>query len=111
MERHSFRIVPGESRKLCGKYVFPKNFHTKKLGEITVFFAVRADETAAVRRLISYKYLYIRHSDTESYRWQVSCVLLKGIYGSSCDFTPCSKFGRGEDPTSLGIVRSKGEGF
>ena len=26
--------------KLCGNCAFPKNFHTKKLGEITVFFAV-----------------------------------------------------------------------
>ena len=26
--------------KLCGNYVFPQNFHTRKLGEITVFFAV-----------------------------------------------------------------------
>ena len=26
--------------KLCGIYVFPKNFHTKKLGEIFVFCAL-----------------------------------------------------------------------
>ena len=26
--------------KLCGNCVFPQNFHTKKLGEITVFYAV-----------------------------------------------------------------------
>ena len=26
--------------KLCGNCVFPQNFHTRKLGEITVFFAV-----------------------------------------------------------------------
>ena len=26
--------------KLCGNYVFPENFHTKKLGELTVFYAV-----------------------------------------------------------------------
>ena len=26
--------------KLCGNCVFPKNFHTKKLGEITGLFAV-----------------------------------------------------------------------
>ena len=34
-ERHSFRIVSGDSN--CA---FPQNFHTRKLGEITVFFAV-----------------------------------------------------------------------
>ena len=27
--------------KLCGNCVFPQNFHTKKLGEITVFYAVK----------------------------------------------------------------------
>ena len=36
VERHSFRIVSGESRNCA----FPQNFHTRKLGEITVFFAV-----------------------------------------------------------------------
>ena len=29
------------SPKLCGNCVFPQNFHTRKLGEIMVFFAVR----------------------------------------------------------------------
>ena len=28
-----------QSPKLCGNCAFPQNFHTKKLGEITVFFA------------------------------------------------------------------------
>ena len=28
------------STKLCGNCAFPKNFHTRKLGEIKVFFAV-----------------------------------------------------------------------
>ena len=26
--------------KLCGNYAFPRNFHTRKLGEILVFYAV-----------------------------------------------------------------------
>ena len=26
--------------KLCGNYAFPQNVHARKLGEITVFFAV-----------------------------------------------------------------------
>ena len=25
----------------CGKCAFPRNFHTRKLGEITVFYAVK----------------------------------------------------------------------
>ena len=28
------------SPKLCGKCAFPQNFHTRKVGEITLFFAV-----------------------------------------------------------------------
>ena len=36
--------------KLCGNCVFPQNFHTMKLGEITVFYAVKdvyvSDSTA-----------------------------------------------------------------
>ena len=37
METHSFRRVSGDTlRKLC----VPQNFHTRKLGEITIFYAV-----------------------------------------------------------------------
>ena len=44
MERHSFRTVSGESlAKLCGNCDFPQNFHTMKLGEITVFDSVIVD--------------------------------------------------------------------
>ena len=34
MERHSF------CTKLCENCAFPQKFHTRKLGEITVFYAV-----------------------------------------------------------------------
>ena len=38
-------------RKLCGNCVFPQNFHTRKLGEITVFYAVTfLNEAGGVRR-------------------------------------------------------------
>ena len=30
--------------KLCGIFAFPQNFYTKKLGEITIFYAVAIDE-------------------------------------------------------------------
>ena len=33
MKRHSFH-------KLCGNCAFPQNVHTRKVGEITVFYAV-----------------------------------------------------------------------
>ena len=39
-ERQSFRIVFGDRPKLCGNSAFKQNFHTSKLGEITVFFTV-----------------------------------------------------------------------
>ena len=32
-------------------------------------------------------------------RWQASYVSLIGIHGSSCDFTPSPKLGRGAGPT------------
>ena len=28
--------------KLCGNCAFPQNFHTRKLGKVTAFYAVRA---------------------------------------------------------------------
>ena len=41
MERHSFRTVSGDPPKTLRKYAFPQNLHTRKLHEITVFFAVQ----------------------------------------------------------------------
>ena len=37
MERHSFRIIFGDLPETLRKL---QNFHTRKLGEITVFYAV-----------------------------------------------------------------------
>ena len=34
--------------KLCGNCAFPQNFHIKKLGEITAFYAVLQVETMAI---------------------------------------------------------------
>ena len=31
--------------KLCGDCVFPQNLHTKKLGEITAFYALYTEDT------------------------------------------------------------------
>ena len=49
METHSFRRVSGDTlRKLC----VPQNFHTRKLGEIKIFYAVnvhRNDRKASRR--------------------------------------------------------------
>ena len=40
-EKAHFRIVSDESPEtICGNGAFPQNFHTMKLGEITVFYAV-----------------------------------------------------------------------
>ena len=38
MERHSFRTVSGNSSKTCGNFAFLQNFHTRKFGEMTIFF-------------------------------------------------------------------------
>ena len=52
--------------KLCGNCAFPQNFHTRKLGEIMVFYAVYINITYALLstedlvwdvRLISWEYL------------------------------------------------------
>ena len=38
---HTLRKIPN-CPKLCGNCAFPQNFHTRKSGEITVFFALIA---------------------------------------------------------------------
>ena len=43
VERHSFRIVSGDSSKLGGSCVFLQNFNTRKLGEIKIVFIVFPD--------------------------------------------------------------------
>ena len=40
VKRHNFRRVSGESPKTMRKLCLSAKFHTKKLGEITVFYAV-----------------------------------------------------------------------
>ena len=40
MEKHSFRIVSGESLETMQKLFFLQNLYTRKLGEIKVFYAV-----------------------------------------------------------------------
>ena len=39
-ERHSLCIVSDDSLKTMRKCAFPQNYHTRKVAEITVFFAV-----------------------------------------------------------------------
>ena len=40
VERHSLRIVSGDSPETMRKLCLSTNFHTMKLGEITVFYTV-----------------------------------------------------------------------
>ena len=40
VERHSFRIASGDSPETLRKLYLSTKFHTRKLGEITLFFAV-----------------------------------------------------------------------
>ena len=37
----SVTVTKSDRPKLCGNCAFPQNFHTRKLGENTVFYAVR----------------------------------------------------------------------
>ena len=53
VERHSFRIVSGDFHKrLCWNCAFPQNFHTRKLGEITLFFTLYFRKFAFKRPII-----------------------------------------------------------
>ena len=71
---HCFRIVSGENgqtcsnclsvfhyfhSKLCGNFAFPENFHTRKLGEITVFYAVTSNVSQKVFSTIMAKLLLL----------------------------------------------------
>ena len=40
LEKHSFRRVSRERQKLEANFTFPQNFHTRKLGETSVFYAM-----------------------------------------------------------------------
>ena len=42
--------------KLCGNCAFPQNFYTRKLGEITVFYAVKVIVTWACADISDFKH-------------------------------------------------------
>ena len=46
VERHSFHIVLGELCETMWKLCLSTNFHTRKLGEIAVFFGVKFSENS-----------------------------------------------------------------
>ena len=60
--------------KLCGNCAFPQNFHTRKLGEITVFFAVlpssiiqwRKDLNCSCNFLSEMEKLHLKHNQVTS---------------------------------------------
>ena len=54
----SLRKIPYRP-KLCGNCAFPQNFHTMKLGEITVFYAVPEKKFTAYRHLKIPQYMII----------------------------------------------------
>ena len=49
VERRSFRIVSGDSPKTMRNCAFPQHFHTRKLGEITVFQVVAHIENFKIK--------------------------------------------------------------
>ena len=42
VETHSFHRVRANQPQLCRNFAFPNNFHNRKLGEIMVFYAMKA---------------------------------------------------------------------
>ena len=85
--------------KFCGKaqfphsfghftYAFPRNFHTKKLGEMTVFFAVHRTQPVHLRIMILnrinaqlmklfFKYFLSKFEESRSSLWASSHLLKK----------------------------------
>ena len=41
VETHTFHRIRMICSKLCGNCAFPRNLQTRKLGEITVFYAIK----------------------------------------------------------------------
>ena len=80
MERHSLRIVSGARN--YAQTAFPQNFHTRKLGEITVFFTVKVD---LIRKILC----VIVKADLHDERFHLEKVL-KNIFKfrSSCVVDP-----------------------
>ena len=50
VERHSFPQSFARTAQNSAETAFPRNFHTRKLGEISIFFALLA-KTAKIRSL------------------------------------------------------------
>ena len=69
--------------KLCGNYAFSQNFHTRKLGEITLFFAV---VTINTYRVVSFNVVgiskVIEYFEQNKAHDNISMHLLK-IYGDT----------------------------
>ena len=63
-----------ERPKICGNWVFPENFHTRKLGEITVFYAV-----LHIRLRFKYASSELFSSNTQCYPWPMFTSLSSTI--------------------------------
>ena len=76
MERHSFCIVSGESPKTMFNLCLHENFHARKLGEITVFYAVQ------VNRFLNKRYSLVNILAKKPYFFP-TCQILEPL------FLPC----------------------
>ena len=47
--------------KLCGNCVFHQNFHTRKLGEITVFYAVTGTASRLIKRFKNWDFKKLKN--------------------------------------------------
>ena len=66
----------GIRTKLCGNCAFPRNFHTRKLGEITIFFAVYSPGECMFKPTIKtqeqgVKYVHIKPQERRQWRIKV----------------------------------------
>ena len=64
--------------KLCENCVFPQNFHTRKLAEITVFFAVIDNNNLKwFASCLSRRKQYIKHKNIKTSHLDITCGILQ----------------------------------
>ena len=79
--------------KLCGNSNFPKNFHIRKLGEITVFYAVYIDIVfIKLKRLLNVFILLVRKEFYTSTVTDSFTEAFQKRYQQNTDFMPLVSF-------------------
>ena len=76
--------------KLCGNCAFPQNFRTRKLGQITVFYAVKGSLLAKVLPILYYHVLKSQQNKCELLGF-FACKNMSKLLGSKLSGRKCSK--------------------